>query len=86
MPPVIAGQQHIENPSTGYLELMLPPEERELVFHLLETGRASLLGSSYFMTLELFERLTLPLARGELNVVQAAQRGQEWLDAQLADV
>lgn len=86
MPPVIAGQQHIENPSTGYLELMLPPEERELVFHLLETGRASLLASSYFMTLELFERLTLPLARGELNVVQAAQRGQDWLDAHLAEV
>ena len=83
MPPVIAGQQHIEKPSTGYLDLMLPPEDRELIFHLLDTARPSHLASSFYMTFELFERLTLPLARGEVDVVQAAQRGQDWLESVL---
>ncbi|MDE2815292.1 MAG: extracellular solute-binding protein [Chloroflexota bacterium] len=83
VPPVIAGQQHIEKPSTGYLDLMLPPYDRELVFHLLDTARPSQLASSFSMTFELFERLTLPLARGEMDVVQAAQRGQDWLESNL---
>ena len=85
MPPVIAGQQHIEKPSTGYLELMLPPEDRGLVFHLLDTARPSQLASSFSMAIELFERLTLPLAHGEMDVVQAAQRGQDWLVSQLGE-
>lgn len=85
VPPVIAGQQHIEKPSTGYLDLMLPPVDRELIFHLLDTARPSQLASSYFMTFELFERLTLPLARGEMDVVQAAQRGQDWLVSHLGE-
>ncbi len=85
MPPVIAGQQHIEKPSTGYLELMLPPEDRELVFHLLDTARPSQLASSFYMTLELFDRLTLPLTRGELDVVQAAQQAQDWLKSYLSE-
>ena len=80
MPPVIAGQQYIEKPTTDYLELMLPPQDRELVFHLLDTARASPLASSLVMTIRLFERLTLPLARGEVDVVQAAQHGQDWLE------
>lgn len=84
LPPVIAGQKHIESPSSGYLDLMLPPEDRELVFHLLDTARASTLASSMEMTLKLFERLTLPLARGELDVVQAAQHGQDWLESTLS--
>lgn len=84
LPPVIAGQKHIESPSSGYLDLMLPPEDRELVFHLLDTARPSTLASSMEMTLKLFERLTLPLARGELDVVQAAQHGQDWLESTLS--
>ncbi len=83
MPPVIAGQQYIEKPTTDYLELMLPPQDRELVFHLLDTARASPLASSLVMTIRLFERLTLPLARGEADVVQAAQHGQDWLESYL---
>ena len=78
--PLLRGQQHIEKPSTEYLELMLPPQDRELVFHLLDTARASPLASSLVMTIRLFERLTLPLARGEISVEQAAQHGQDWLE------
>ncbi|MCY4437741.1 MAG: extracellular solute-binding protein [Chloroflexi bacterium] len=85
MPPVIAGQQHIEKPSTEYLELMLPPEDRELVFNLLDTARASPLASSLMMTIRLFERLTLPLARSEISVEQAAQHGQDWLESYLKE-
>lgn len=83
MPPVVSGQQHIENPSSGYLNLMLPPEDRELVFHLLDTAQSSTLASSMDMTLRLFERFTLPLARGELGVEQAAQQAQNWLQSYL---
>ena len=83
MPPVIAGQQYIKKPTTEYLELMLPPQDRELVFHLLDTARASPLASSLAMTIRLFDRLTLPLARGEADVAQAAQQAQDWLKSHL---
>lgn len=83
IPPVISGQQYIEKPTTDYLDLMLPPEDRELVFHLIETARPSPLASSFTAMLELFDRLTLPLARGEMDVVQAAQRGQDWLETSI---
>ena len=83
LPPVIAGQQFIEKPSSDYLELALPEYERQLVLHLLDTARPSLLATSFVMTNELFDRLVLPLARGEVDVVQAAQQAQNWLKSYL---
>ena len=85
MPPVIAGQEFIENPKSDFLELALPEHERQLVLHLLDTSRPSLLATSLVMTNELFERLALPLARGELGVEQAAQQAQNWLESYLKE-
>ena len=81
LPPVTAGQEFIENPSSDNLELALPEHERQLVLHLLDAARPSLLATSLVMTNELFERLALPLARGELDVEQAAQQAQNWLES-----
>ena len=83
VPPVIAGQQFIEKPTNGYLELMLPEQERGLVLHLLETARPSPLATSFIMTSQLFQSMVLPLARGEMDVGQAAQEAQNWLQSYL---
>ena len=32
------------------------------------------------MTIQLFEKLTLPLARGEMGLMQAVQEAQNWLE------
>ena len=83
LPPVIAGQQHIEKPNKDYLELVLPEYERQLVLNLLATARPSLLATSFYMTYQLFERMALPLTRGEIGVEQAAQQVQDWLQSYL---
>ncbi len=83
VPPVIAGQQFIEKPTNDYLELMLPEQERGLVLHLLETARPSPLATSFIMTNQLFQSMVLPLARGEMDVGQAAQEAQNWLQSYL---
>ena len=83
LPPVTAGQEFIENPSSDNLELALPEHERQLVLHLLDTARPSLLATSFIMTNQLFQSMVLPLARGEMDVGQAAQEAQNWLQSYL---
>lgn len=83
LPPVISGQEYIENPQSGYINLLLPEFERQLALHTLKTARPSPLASSFTMLFQLFEKLTLPLARGEMVVEQAAQEAQNWLQAYL---
>ena len=80
LPPVISGQKYIEKPASSYIELMLPEYDRQLALHLLETARPSPLASSSVMTIQLFEKLTLPLARGEMGLMQAVQEAQNWLE------
>ena len=84
LPPVISGQKYIEKPASGYIELMLPEYDRQLALHLLETARPSPMASSSVMTIQLFEKLTLPLARGEMGLMQAAQEAQNWLEFYLS--
>ena len=81
LPPVISGQEYIETPQSDHINLMLPEYDRQLAFHVLETARPSPLGSSSMMLLQLFEKLSLPLARGEKVVEQAAQEAQLWLQS-----
>lgn len=83
LPPVISGQQYIEKPQSDYLNLMLPAYDRQLAFHILQTARPSPLASSHMMLLQLFEKLSLPLARGEIVVEQAAREAQNWLQSYL---
>lgn len=85
LPPVISGQKNIENPQSGNTSLMLPEHDRQLALHVLQTARPSPLGSSFMMLFQLFERLTLPLARGEVAVEQAAQEAQIWLQSYLSE-
>ena len=85
LPPVISGQEYIEKPQSGYINLMLPEHDRQLAFHALQTARPSPLASSTMMQFQLFEKLTLPLARGEVAVAQAAQQAQAWLESYLSE-
>ena len=83
LPAATAGLPHIEKPSPDYLDLALPEKERQLVLDLLAAARPSLLATSFLLTHQLFEKLALPLARGDVDVVQAARQGQEWLEKYL---
>ena len=85
LPPVISGQNYIEKPQSGYINLMLPEYDRQLALHSLQTARPSPLASSSMMLFQLFEKLTLPLARGEVDVVRAAQEAQNWLEFYLSE-
>ncbi len=81
LPPVISGQKYIETPQSDHINLMLPEYDRQLALHALETARPSPLASSSMMLYQLFEKLSLPLARGEMAVEQAAQEAQLWLQS-----
>ena len=81
LPPVISGQEYIENPQSGYINLLLPEYDQQLALHVLQTARPSPLASSSMALFQLFDKLTLPLARGEMAVEQAAQEAQLWLQA-----
>ncbi len=85
LPPVISGQEYIENPQSGFTNLMLPEHDRQLAKHVLQTARPSPLGSSSMMLFRLFELLSLPLARGEAAVEQAAEEAQNWLQSYLSE-
>ncbi len=85
LPPVLAGQQHIQSPSTEYIQLMLPDYERQLALRLLAAARPSLTATSFAITFQLFQRLVMPLARGEMGVGQAAQQAEEWLESYLLE-
>ncbi len=84
LPPVISGQKYIEKPVSDYIQLMLPEYDRQLALHLLQNARPSPLASSSVMTIQLFEKLTLPLARGEMGLMQAVQEAQNWLEFYLS--
>lgn len=85
LPPVISGQEYIETPQSDHINLMLPEYDRQLAFHVLQTARPSPLASSAMALYQLFEKLTLPLARGEMVVEQAAQEAQNWLQAYVSE-
>ena len=84
LPSVISGQKLIESPQSSHINLLLPEHDQQLALHVLQTARPSPLSSSYMMLIQLFEKLSLPLARGEMGVEQAAQEAQNWLQFYLS--
>ena len=86
LPTVKASLQHIVTPtSRDHLDLLFLEQQREIILNILSTAHPSYLASSNAMNNWLFNNLTLPLARGELGVEQAAQQAQNWLESYLND-
>ena len=84
LPTVKASLQHIMTPgSRDHINLLFHEQDREIILNILETAQPSYLASSNAMNSWLFANLTLPLARGEIGVEQAAQQAQNWLESYL---
>ena len=86
LPTVKTSLQHITNPeSKDHLDLLFLEHQRDIILNILSTAHPSYLASSTAMNSWVFSNLTLPLARGELGVEQAAQQAQNWLESYLND-
>ena len=84
LPTVKASLQHITTPgSRDHINLLFLEQDREIILNVLKTAQPSYLASSNVINSWLFENLTLPLARGEIGVEQAAQQAQNWLQSYL---
>ena len=84
LPTVKASLQHIMTPgSRDHINLLFLEQDREIILNILNTAQPSYLASSNVMNSWLFANLTLPLARGEIGVEQAAQQAQNWLQSYL---
>ena len=84
LPTVKASLQHIKTPgSRDHINLLFLEQDREIILNILNTAQPSYLAGSNVMNSWLFANLTLPLARGEVDVVQAAQQAQNWLKSYL---
>ena len=85
LPTVKTSLQHISTPSRDHINLVFQEEQRETILNLLTNGQPSFLASSNYMNDWLLKNLTLPLARGEMDVAQAAQQAQEGLSSYISN-
>ena len=69
--------------SRDHINLLFLEQDREIILNILNMAQPSYLASSNAMNSWLFANLTLPLARGEIGVEQAAQQAQNWLKSYL---
>lgn len=83
LPTVKTSLQHIATPSRDHINLVFQEYQREIILNILSNAQPSFLASSNFMNSWLLKNLTLPLARGETDVAQAAQQAQQRLEAYL---
>ncbi len=84
LPTVKSSLEHISSPgSREHLDLLFLEHQREVVLDILSTAHPSYVASSNAINSWLFRNLTLPLARGEISVEQAAQQAQSWLQTHL---
>ncbi len=82
LPTVKAGLEHITSPgSREHLDLLFLEHQREVVLNILDSAHPSHFASSNAINSWVFSNLTLPLARGEVGVEQAAQQAQDWLES-----
>ena len=86
LPTVKASLEHITSPgSRDHLDLLFLEHQREVVLDILDSAHPSHFASSNAINSWVFSNLTLPLARGEIGVEQAAQQAQNWLESYLND-
>ena len=83
LPAVTAGWQYIQQADTDHFDLIFPKPIQETALQGLADAKASHAASSSFMSYHLFHQVTLPLARGDVNVAQAIEQGRNWLQSNL---
>lgn len=86
LPTVKSSLKHISAPgSRDHLDLLFLEHQREVVIDILNAAHPSYVASSNAINSWLFSNFTLPVARGEVDVQQAAQQAQEWLQSYLSE-
>ncbi len=73
VPAVAEAQGYVANPSGKHMSLLLDPVARDVLLDLLLHSVPSHLATATQLSWQLFSRLTLPLARGQVSVEEAAQ-------------
>ena len=83
MPAVTEAQGFINKPTGKYITLLLDPVARDVLLELLVDSVPSHLATSSILTWRFFSRLTLPVARGQLSIEEAAQNAHDEVEAYL---
>ncbi len=86
LPTVKTSIEHITSPgSRDHLNILFLEHQREVVLDILSNAHPSYVASSNAINSWLFNNLTLPLARGEVTVEQAARQAQDWLQSYIRE-
>ncbi len=86
LPTVKTSLEHITTPgSRDHLNILFLEHQREVVLDILNNARPSWIASSNAINSWLLNNLTLPLARGEVTVEQAARQAQNWLQSYISE-
>jgi len=83
VPAVTEAQGFINKPAGKYMSLLLDPVARDVLLELLVDSVPSHLASSTQLSWRLFSRLTLPVARGQVSIEEAAQNAHDEVEAYL---
>ena len=86
LPTVKTSLEYITTPgSRDHLNLLFLEHQREVVIDTLNNAHPSYVASSNAINSWLLSNLTLPLARGEVTVEQAARQAQNWLQSYISE-
>lgn len=83
VPAVTEAQGFIAKPAGKYMSLLLDPVARDVLLELLVDSVPSHLATATQLSWLLFSRLTLPVARGQLSIEEAAQNAHDAVEAYL---
>ena len=83
VPAVYEAQGYIAKPDGKHMSLILDPVARDVLLDLLLHSVPSHLATATQLSWQLFSRLTLPLARGQVSVEEAAQNAQAAIEEYL---
>ncbi len=77
VPAVTEAQGFIAKPAGKYMSLLLDPVARDVLLELLVDSVPSHLATATQLSWQLFSRLTLPVARGQVSIEEAAQSAHD---------
>lgn len=83
VPAVAEAQGYIAKPRGQYVSLLLDPVARDVLLELLVHSVPSHLATATQLSWRLFSTLTLPLARGQVSVEEAAQNAHDAIEEYL---
>ena len=83
VPAVKEAQGFISKPAGKYMSLLLDPVARDVLLELLVDSVPSHLATSTVLSWRIFSQLTLPVARGQVSIEEAAQNAHDAVEEYL---